>query len=161
MNKFQQSQKGKIFKPDFERHDQAQRPHHSALCVHCGAFYQAGHWSWQDQVPLEVESVTCPACQRIADDEPAGVVHLSGSFLRGHQDEVLSLIRHTEAHEKAEHALERILKVHNFDDHMDVTTTGIHLANRIGHALNAAYKGTSQYHYSDNDTRVSVSWQRD
>jgi hypothetical protein len=30
-----------------------------------------------------------------------------------------------------------------------VTTTGIHLANRLGHALEAAFKGKAQYRCGD------------
>lgn len=41
-----------------------------------------------------------------------------------------------------------------------MTTTGIHLANRLGHALKAAFKGHADYQYSD-EYGVSVDWKRD
>jgi len=42
-----------------------------------------------------------------------------------------------------------------------VTTTGIHLANRLGHALEAAFKGNSDYRYGDDKYGLSVNWTRD
>jgi len=42
-----------------------------------------------------------------------------------------------------------------------VSTTGTHLANRIAHALEAAYDGTAHYTYTDNETHLDVSWKRD
>lgn len=75
--------------------------------------------------------------------------------------EILNLIRNTETAEKAAHALERSLDVTDADDSLEVTTTDMHLANRIGHALNIAYKGRSYYHYSEDKTHVSIRWERD
>ena len=162
MDKYQQSQKSKIFKPAHNDDPYlALRPSGAAVCPQCGVYYQDGNWTWKAQPPHAAQSVECPACRRIADNAPAGTVKLSGDFLHEHQEEILSLIKHTEAMEKADHALERLLNVHADDDGMEVTTTGMHLANRLGHALNAAYKGRSHYHYSDDETHVSIAWHRD
>ena len=45
-------------------------------------------------------------------------------------------------------------------DGLVVTTTGMHLATRIGHALAAAYKGHTEYQYSDSEAHVRVNWLR-
>ncbi|WP_306360883.1 hypothetical protein [Halopseudomonas pelagia] len=41
-----------------------------------------------------------------------------------------------------------------------MTTTGIHLANRLGHALESALKGHADYQYVDDQYGVNVSWER-
>jgi hypothetical protein len=163
MDKYQRSQKDKIFKE--KSHDPYRMEHvrGAALCPQCGALYQEGNWTWhipESTVAANAEETVCPACRRIADDRPAGTLTLSGKFLHDNQQEIINLIHHTEGVEKAEHAQERIIKVVEVNDGLEVTTTGIHLASRIGHALNAAYKGNSHYHYSDDENHINVSWER-
>ncbi len=108
-----------------------------------------------------VEEVVCPACRRIADRAPAGMVRLSGAFLQGHRDEITHLLHNTEAREKPDHPLERLIEIVEDGDELVATTTGMHLANRIGHALEAAYDGDSDYRYSDSELFLSVDWRRD
>src|SRR5690606_29573993 len=161
MDKYQQSQKNKLFKPDHSSGAYTiQHIGGPAKCPSCGAFYQAGHWVWQADAALETKEIVCPACRRIADGVPAGTLRLSGEFLRGHQAEILNLIHNTEAAEKANHALERLLAINESDGGLEVNTTGMHLANRIGHALCAAYDGHAEYHY-DGDDHVGIYWRRD
>ncbi|WP_248802365.1 BCAM0308 family protein [Pseudomonas sp. MWU13-2100] len=164
MDKYQDSQKNKLFKAPTHDPYCLQRVEGSALCPHCGAVYQAGNWTWhtpENTVVADAKTVTCPACRRTEDNMPAGTLTLSGSFLPGHRNEIVHLIEHTEKKEKAEHALERIMKLTDSDGTLVVTTTGIHLANRLGHALKDAFKGHADYHYGDNEYRLSVNWSRD
>lgn len=161
MDKYQQSQKNQLFHP--QHGDPYLKPPSSgvALCPKCGAVYQQGRWSWQAAPAAEAQSLDCPACQRIADDQPAGTLHLSGAFLGEHRDEILNLIHNTETAEKAQHALERLLRVRDEEAGLQVTTTGVHLANRIGHALSAAYKGSIEYSYNEDEHHVGIHWRRD
>ncbi|SDK43105.1 BCAM0308 family protein [Pseudomonas indica] len=161
MDKYQQSHKDKLFKS--KTHDPYLAEHSAgpALCPHCGALYRTGHWAWSATIPAETEMVICPACRRVAENRPAGTLNLSGAFLGAHRQDIINLIRNTEQLEKAEHALERIIGINEDKDTVEVTTTGLHLANRIGHALGAAYKGHSRYQYSDDETHLSIHWERD
>ncbi|SEE61181.1 BCAM0308 family protein [Pseudomonas migulae] len=164
MDKFQQSQKNKLFKTPTHDPYSASRIEGAAVCPKCEAVYGAGTWSWkrpENTVVHGAQTLTCPACRRIEDDRPAGTLTLSGSFLHKHRGEIIQLIEHTEKKEKAEHALERIIKLDDATDDLVVTTTGIHLANRLGHALEAAFKGSSEYHYSDSEYGVNVRWSRE
>jgi hypothetical protein len=43
-------------------------------------------------VPGPAHRAVCPACKRINDDYPAGVIQLSGSFFGQHKEEILNLI---------------------------------------------------------------------
>jgi NMD protein affecting ribosome stability and mRNA decay len=69
------------------------------LCTQCGAVFAKGRWSWQEK-PVEFGKTVCPACQRIEDQYPAGIIHLNGEFMNSNRKEILQLIRNTERVEK-------------------------------------------------------------
>ena len=162
MDKFRERRQDKMI--ESVPHDPYLTRRHAgtAQCPGCGATCLEGRWSWQapdtnGQVP---EATPCPACRRIADNMPAGTLTLSGDFVGNHHDEIMNLIRNTEEKEKSGHALERIMQCNKTPDGLVVTTTGMHLATRIGHALAAAYKGHTEYQYSDSEAHVRVNWLR-
>lgn len=164
MDKYQQSQKNKLFKTPPHDPYCLQRVEGSAVCPQCNAVYQAGNWTWiqpESAVVHNAQSVTCPACRRIADNAPAGTLTLTGSFMQKHHDEIIHLFENTEKQEMAEHALERIIHLSPVAQDLTVTTTGIHLANRLGHALEGAFKGKAQYRYGDTEYGVHITWTRD
>ena len=130
------------------------------VCTSCRAMFHNGRWTW-DISPLEAHSTTCPACQRIEDDFPAGHIEIHGGFFNSHREEANNLIRNTEKQEKDEHPLERIMTFAAEEDHMLVTTTGIHLARRIGEALKHAYQGELNLVYGDEEQSIRVIWRRD
>jgi len=144
------------------RHDTYKFKHKPAeptLCPQCGAVFHEGHWQWA-AMPAQVHEEMCPACHRIHDEFPAGYVTISGTFFKDHRDELLHQIRNDEAKAKAEHPLERIIKVEDQDDSILVTTTGIHLARGIGEALHHAYKGELEFHYNEQENLLRVVWER-
>lgn len=131
----------------------------NTLCSECGALYVNGRWCWK-KVPPTVTEAVCPACQRIADKYPAGFVEIKGDFVKGHGDEIFNLIRNVEAAEKGEHPLERIMAMTDEDGRTVVTTTGVHIARRIGEALSRSYKGDYSFQYADAEKIIRVSWER-
>jgi NMD protein affecting ribosome stability and mRNA decay len=129
-----------------------------ARCPDCGAAYRDGRWSWSGGGPAR--EARCPACQRIRDNFPAGFVSVSGEFFSAHRDEILALARNCEALEKRGHPLERIMKVSDGTAGVLITTTGVHLARRIGDALEDAYKGALEFHYNKEQQLLRVAWSR-
>jgi len=81
-----------------------------SVCPECKAVYHKGRWTW-DPVPSDSHHILCPACARIRDGVPSGVLLLTGEFVAKHRDEVLGLARNEEARIKAEHPLARIIKI--------------------------------------------------
>jgi len=128
-------------------------------CPTCGAIYRAGRWTW-GAAPAEAQRTPCPACRRIADDYPAGIVTLQGEFARAHLDEIRSLARHVEEREKKEHALKRIMAMRDEDGALVVTTTDAHLARGIGEAIHKAYRGELEYRFSEAENVMRVRWER-
>jgi hypothetical protein len=131
-------------------------------CPECRAVYQKGRWQWGDAEP-GAHQVLCPACRRIQDSVPAGVVTLSGDYVRSHREELVRNIRAQEQTERAEHPMNRIIDLINSDDGMtiEVTTTDIHLPRRIGESIERANGGTLKETYDDNGYFVRVDWKRD
>jgi hypothetical protein len=130
------------------------------VCPQCGAVYLDGRWQWAER-PAGAHEELCQACHRINDDFPAGIVTISGDFLKLHKDEILQIVRKQEAIEKPEHPLNRIMKVSDELEQVVVTTTEIHLPRRIGEALKSAFDGALSFDYDENGYFVRVGWRRD
>lgn len=130
------------------------------ICQDCGAVYQKGRWQWLAE-PAGAHRTLCPACHRIHDDFPAGYVRLHGDFLARHHADIMHLVNNEESREKAEHPLQRIMKVEEQDDSVEITTTDNHLARAIGEAIHRAYQGRIDIDYSKEDDLVRINWSRD
>ncbi len=130
-----------------------------SLCKSCGATFINGHWTWKE-ISEEFYKTVCPACKRVEDNYPAGYIEIKGEFYNRHNNEISNLIKNTEKLEKNERPLERIMSIQNEKDRTIVKTTGIHIARRIGEALNRSYQGIYSFQYGDGDKSIRVQWQR-
>lgn len=128
-------------------------------CSGCGALYRKGRWTWS-AVPADAAKTKCPACRRIADDYPAGIITLSGDFAREHGDEIRGLVAHVEEREKKEHPLNRIMAIERDGDALVVKTTNARLARGIGEALEHAYRGELDYRFTEAENVLRVGWKR-
>ncbi|MBT8763215.1 ATPase [Desulfohalobiaceae bacterium Ax17] len=159
MNKGRYGRNDKLIKE--HRHDvyEENRGPEPSLCTECGALFVNGRWTWK-KTGEYTSKMVCPACRRCADNYPAGYIQIKGEFFEGHRDEILNLLRNVEEMEKGEHPLERIMLITNEDDHTLVTTTGVHIARRIGEALSRSYKGDFSFQYGEGEKSIRVYWQR-
>jgi hypothetical protein len=129
-------------------------------CPSCGAMYGDGRWSW-GAPPSDAHRTPCPACRRIEDDCPAGVVVADGEFAALHRAEIVGLACSLEEREKKEHPLERIMLVSEAaGGPLEIATTDTHFARGIGHALHHAYEGHLEYRYTGKENLVRVHWWR-
>lgn len=128
-------------------------------CENCGALFTNGRWTWNDP-PKNAHKTLCPACRRLSEKYPAGVVRLSGAFLVEHRDEIMNLVQNIEKQEKSERPMERIMHAKRKNGYIIVATTGIHIARRIGEALSRAFKGDLSFRYLDAENTIRVEWQR-
>jgi NMD protein affecting ribosome stability and mRNA decay len=129
------------------------------VCTKCGALFIGGRWTWKD-APADANKTICPACQRIKDDYPGGWVYVRGDFYKDHRDEILNLFKNEAKIEKDEHPMERIIAITDEKAQTVVTTTGIHMARRLGEALASAYQGELTFQYGDGEKTIQVQWQR-
>ena len=133
--------------------------HEPTRCPECGAVFHKGRWTW-GTAPTDAHEEKCPACHRIHDKFPAGYVTLKGEFFREHREQILELVKNHEAKEKAEHPIERIMRIEDTEDGVLVTITDTHLASDIAEALHKAYKGDLDYHYNKADNLLRAHWSR-
>jgi len=132
------------------------------VCTRCGCVFSNGRWSWQD-VPADTHNINktlCPACKRIEDNVPAGYMDLSGEFFVSHKNEILRLIKNEADAESQEHPMERLMEIAEKPEGVLITTTGIHVARRLGEAVEKAYKGRLDYTYGDDEKSIRVTWCR-
>jgi NMD protein affecting ribosome stability and mRNA decay len=131
------------------------------VCPQCGAAFKQGRWQWVDQRAEDAERPICPACMRVNDKYPAGELTLRGAFALRHAEEIKGLVRNVEEAEKSQHPLQRLIAVEDGKDSIVITTTGIHLPRRLGHAIEHAYKGQLETHYGEPGHFVRMVWTRE
>ena len=128
------------------------------VCPDCGATYRDGRWTWKHG-PVEAPRHLCAACERVRDGYPAGFVTARGHFALGHRDEIIRIARNTEAAEKREHPIKRIMNTIEDPEGVVFETTELHLAQAIGRAIHGAFKGDLEVAFAEDIVRVN--WSRD
>ncbi len=145
------------------RHDDpyrdAGKPPQGARCPSCGVVFRNGRWAW-GRAPKDAIATTCPACLRIQDRFPGGYLVLKGPFVQEHREELRALVRAREAHERAEHPLERVMEIGERPQALEITTTGNHLARAIANAVHAAYEGSLRSRYEPGENLLRAVWTR-
>lgn len=136
------------------------KPREPALCPDCGAVFREGRWQWPLLKPSEAHHESCPACQRIRDRVPAGVLTLAGEFFAAHRDEIMNLVHNKVERQKAEHPLSRIMEIAEEDGALVITFTDLHLPRSVGEDIARAYEGELDIQYTEKSGLVRVYWRR-
>lgn len=144
---------------DHDMYRMPRKPEEPSRCPDCGATFERGRWNWGRKT-TEAAKLRCPACSRIRDRAPMGIVTLSGEFLQQRREEIMNLVSHEEATAKGAHPLARLMGVEDNADRTVISTTDLHLARRIGEALHDAYGGELRLQYLRGRDFVRVTWQR-
>jgi NMD protein affecting ribosome stability and mRNA decay len=130
-------------------------------CPSCGATYREGRWTWEPALDA-IHERTCPACERIAQRYPAGVLRVEGAFAARHRDDLIGLVRNVEERERSRHPLKRIMRIAAKRNGFVAETTDGKLAQSLGRALHKAYAGELDHPPTTTDTEnlVRVRWTR-
>lgn len=150
------------------RHRPDRAPTEPAKCNYCGAIYSERRWMSADEAEKSgtnlhpANTLTCPACIKQQQGLPSGLVYLEGRFLSAHQDEIERLIHNVAERAAVNNPLSRIMNYeHSQGGRLLVSTTTEDLAQRLGQALEKAYKGDVRYDFSHENKLVRVYWHRD
>lgn len=130
-----------------------------AICSGCGVLFHKGRWTW-GAAPKDAQATRCPACHRIQDKYPKGLVTITGNFKDQQREQVMGVIRNTEAREQQEHPLSRVMAIERRPEGLVISTTDTHLPRRIGEALTHAYRGLLDFHYDQDEDFIRVNWAR-
>lgn len=137
-----------------------------AVCKKCHTVYFKKRWYideelYQKKILMKkVEKVLCPACLKIKENFPGGIVKIKGAFLNKHKQEIINLVKNEEEKAKGFNPLERIIKINEIDEGLEVTTTNEKLAQRIGRSLRKSYQGRVEYKWSHDTKLLRVEWER-
>lgn len=137
------------------------------ICPKCGAVYRNKRWEFDENLIHDIklkgdyDKKKCPACRKIEDNYPMGLVFISGRFVTKHKNTILNTIKSEEKRAMEKNPLERIIAIEKEDeDKYLIKTTTDTLAHRIGHILHKSFKGKLDYKFSDNRF-LRTSWSRD
>jgi hypothetical protein len=139
-----------------------------SVCDGCRAVYMNKRWYADgavDDTTLrnpEAGKIVCPACLKIRDKFPGGIVTLKGDYVLPHKQDLLNLIKNEEARARGFNPLERVMSVkENGYGSIVISTTNEKLAQRLGRAIKKAFHGVVAYHWSHDNKLVRVDWVRE
>lgn len=151
--------------PKQDPYEMFKAPKGPVICRTCKAIYANKRWRIDSDearklaASRDTQKIVCPACQKIKDDYPEGIVTLTWSDLREHETEIRGLIANVEERALSVNPLERVIKITRLKKDLEVKTTNDRLAQRIGRELVRAYKGKAEYKWAHRDMLVRVIWQ--
>jgi len=128
-------------------------------CPTCGAVFRKGRWTWEAK-PAGAHETVCPACHRIQDKYPKGLVTIKGPFKDTQREQLIGAIKNTEEKERKAHPLSRIMSIESLPAGLMISTTDTHLPRRIGEGLKHAYRGELELHYDQDEQFVRITWTR-
>jgi NMD protein affecting ribosome stability and mRNA decay len=136
------------------------------VCPECHAISRKKRWYVDEAEYVSLARTgavlrRCPACRKIADGFPSGVVTLRGKFLQTHRDEILAIVRNEERRARGTNPLERIMDIRDGGESVEILTTDEKLSQRIGREIRKAYHGTASYKWSEDANLLRVNWARD
>jgi NMD protein affecting ribosome stability and mRNA decay len=150
-------------------HRPARKMAEPSECKDCGAIFTDGRWiaasvarkSAKHEHWRPAKMVTCPACKQIENHIVGGYVSMSGQFLTEHRAEILNLVENEAKRALEDNPLARIMNRRDSESQVLVETTTEHLAQRLGHSLQAAFSGDVTYDFSHENKVARVDWHRD
>ena len=138
-----------------------------SVCDGCHAVYRNKRW-YSDPEQFEELSkspaavhMVCPACLKIRDNFPGGIVTLKGGYIVSHRQALLNLIRNEEERARQVNPLERVMSIREDGfGKLIVQTTNEKLAQRLGRSIGKAFHGKVSYNWSHDNKLLRVDWER-
>jgi len=139
-----------------------------SVCEGCRAVYRNKRWYAGGDVysaalkDPETAKMVCPACLKIRDNFPGGIVTLKGDYVLPHKQELMNLVRNEELRARGFNPLERVMSIkENGYGSIVISTTNEKLAQRIGRAIKKAFHGEVKYAWSHDNKLARVDWVRE
>jgi NMD protein affecting ribosome stability and mRNA decay len=139
-----------------------------SVCGGCRAVYMNKRWYADNEVyrtvaeKPETVKMVCPACLKIRDNFPGGIVTLKGDYVLPHKQDLLNLVKNEEERARGFNPLERVMSIkENGHGSIVISTTNEKLAQRLGRAIKKAFRGVVSYHWSHDNKLARVDWVRE
>ncbi|GKS60158.1 hypothetical protein YTPLAS18_36850 [Nitrospira sp.] len=150
--------------PNQDPYAMRKAPKGVAWCRTCRVIYAKKRWYFDPDEARTLaatpgsQGIICPACQKIRDQYPEGIVTLTWADLPAHDADIRGLITHVESRLMLVNPLDRVMKSTRRRTNLEVQTTTDRLAQRIGRELVKAFKGHVTYHWAHRDMLIRVDW---
>ena len=137
-----------------------------AVCQTCQAVYRQKRWQLDPAMAARMSEdtgtqwVTCPACQKVAERYPEGILTLRGSYLWNHEQEIRNILDNAVTRFSSRNPLERIIRMQRSDDVLVIETTDNKLAEQLGRLLQKAHSGELQIDWQGTPVVCRVQWER-
>jgi len=140
------------------------------VCPKCGLVYHNKRWTRNEALKkewlasgTEVAKKLCPACKKIEDRYPLGVLELRGTYLqqKDKKELILNTLRREAENEELRNPLARIMQIQEGDGTLVIYTTTESLARRLGRVINKAFKGDLKISFSETNKFIRVVWERE
>lgn len=139
-----------------------------SVCGGCRAVYMNKRWYVEGDVArmtkqvAETKLTVCPACLKIRDNFPGGIVTLKGDYVLSHKAELMNVVKNEEERARGFNPLERVMSIkENGHGSIVISTTNEKLAQRLGRAIKRAFRGDVSYHWSHDNKLARVDWVRE
>lgn len=131
-------------------------------CPKCNLLFQDGVWKHSDgsKKKARLEKL-CPACLQVREGRIGGLIQCSGAFAGRHRQELLARIRNVEKQTQEERPLERIMKMREDRDGIEISTTTEHLLARIAKSIHRVFGGELELKYAPDDKFAIAHWHRE
>lgn len=153
----------------------ANDPHHAPsgvagelYCTTCGAVHHHKRWTLDAETVSRVradpsaEATRCPGCEQVANRQFDGEVILESPFLATHGQDIMRLMQHVEQEvRERSNPLARIGEIHWEGEKLTAYTVSPHLADRLGKAVQKAYRGELKTQHADRSRFQRVKWHRE
>ena len=104
--------------------------------------------------------MSCPACLKIAEHYPEGIVTLRGDYLWRHEAEIRNILKKEAERVMAKNPVARIISMEKIEGELMIETTEQKLAEHLGRTLNRAHHGDLQVAWSGSPRICRVNWER-
>jgi hypothetical protein len=151
------------------RHRAPKAHREPAVCGTCGARYENRRWVAAGDVLSNLgtlstaspATIVCPACKQIENGVPSGFLTVSGRFFGEYREQIERLLKNEVERTQHDNPLARIMRWEMGEGALVIATTTEHLAQRLGTALEKAFKGKTHFDFSHENKLARVSWHRD
>jgi hypothetical protein len=137
----------------------------NAVCECCSSVYRNKRWYADKRYfkegvkKRELIKIVCPACLKMRDNFPGGILTLKGKDILLHKKDLMNLIRNEEERARGLNPLERIMSIKEDGyGNIIISTTNEKLAQRLGREIKKAFHGKVFYQWSHDNKLLRVDW---
>lgn len=131
-------------------------------CPKCNLLYQDGVWKQGNSSKRRAgPEKLCPACLQVREGRIGGIIQCSGAFADSHRQELLARIRNVEKQTQEERPLERIIRMKEGRDGIEISTTTEHLVARIAKSIHRVFGGELELKYAPEEKFAVAHWHRE